>query len=128
MRAKFYLYLLLALIALGALYFLWLVLRALYTIFADVRQSRELDELAEALARKRADFRHQAEVRLKNGCEHDFDDACGALPHDVCGKCGIARERPEGPCDHHWQVEPGIIPRSTCKLCGEHFSPVTSRT
>lgn len=124
MKAGFFLYLFLGLFAILAGYGVWVVLRAFYSIFADIRTNRELDALAEQLANKRREKRLLEQQRLSNGCQHEFDDSGTALPKDVCVKCGIAREIPNGPCDHRWQIQKGIIPESRCTRCGEHYSGV----
>jgi hypothetical protein len=128
MRTQFFLYLGLGLSAILLGWFVWLVLKAFYSIFADLRTDRELSQLAMELAEKRRQGRLAAQARLNNGCQHEFDDALGALPPDVCRKCGIGRDPPEGDCDHSWQLLPGIIPESRCTKCGARFSsiPVTN--
>ncbi len=124
MRSKFFLYLALFLIALIVLYFLWLVAKAIYTILFDIWNDRELARLADQLAARRQERRLASERRLKNGCDHEFDDVLGALPPDVCRKCGLARELPAGPCDHVWRIQPGIIPESRCERCGERYTGI----
>jgi hypothetical protein len=124
MRTKFFLYLAIGLLLLIVGYFLWLVIKSVYTIFADARTYRELDKLAGQLAEKRRQRRQDLELRLQNGCQHEFDDALGALPPNVCRKCGCAKEPPAGECDHIWKVLPGIIPESQCQKCGQRFSGV----
>ena len=122
MRGKFFLWLFMGLIALAILYFVWMVLRALYLTFEDMWTNRELTRLADEYTEKRRRSSEEARQRLANGCEHDFDDQGGALPPDVCCRCGLAREKPSGDCDHQWQVQPGIVPRSQCTRCGVEFT------
>lgn len=126
MRSKFFLYLGLTLIALIVGYFVWMVVKAFYTIFSDYRSGVELDRLGQQLADKRQERRRMEERRLANGCDHEFDDLGGALPPDVCCKCGIAKVAPEGNCDHVWRFVKGIIPESTCEKCGKRYSGVTA--
>ena len=122
--AKFFFYLALGLLGLLALYFLWLVLKAFYSIIVDFQVNRDLDQLADELAAKRRERRERERQRLNNGCDHQFDDALGALPPNVCRKCGIERDPPSGDCDHRWKVQPGIVPESVCAKCGKVYSKI----
>ena len=99
-------------------YFMWMVLRAFYSIFDDVRTEKQLDDLATEYQDRRRERREAAAVRLENGCEHDYGDLLGAFAKDVCVKCGLSKEPPPGECDHHWQRVPGPIPGSRCEKCG----------
>lgn len=124
MRGKFFLWLLMGLVALALLYFVWLVLHAIYLTIEDLWRNRELGKLAVEYKERRQRNVLEAERRLDNGCEHDFDDQAGALPPDVCCRCGLARQKPPGACDHAWRVMPGIVPRSQCEKCHEEFTSV----
>ncbi len=126
MRAKFFLYLLVTLILLVVAYFVFMVVRAFHIVIVDFFKARELDRLSTELAEARARKHEEAEMRLKGPCQHLFDDDGGALPPDVCCKCGMAKVQPEGDCDHRWQRLPGIIPKSACTKCGQDYSSVTS--
>ena len=127
MRQKFFFILLLVLIAFALLYCVWLVLRSIYQLFADAHANRELDALAEELAKIREIERLANQKRLSNGCQHDFNNEIGAVPLGVCRLCGIAREKPAGDCDHRWRALGGIIPESRCEVCGEKYSGVAGR-
>ena len=122
MRQKFFFILLLVLIAFALLYCVWLVLRSIYQLFADAHSNRELDALAEELARNREIERLANQKRLSTGCHHEFNAEQGALPLGVCRLCGIARDKPAGDCDHRWRPMASIIPESRCEVCGAHFS------
>jgi hypothetical protein len=124
MRAQFFLYLLLFLVGLVVAYFLFMVLRAVYVTIMEVKTGRELDRLADEFSERREEQLRESQQRLDNGCDHDFGDDGGALPPNVCRKCGLARQRPPGDCDHHWNRVAGIIPQSACSKCGERFSGV----
>jgi hypothetical protein len=126
MRAKFFAILVAVLVASAVLYFLWLVIKALVSTIVDLKTSRNLDKLAAEYANRRRAQRQSAAERLQNGCEHYFNDAGGALPPNVCCKCGLAKERPATACDHVWRVVPGIIPQSRCEQCGMTYSSVPS--
>lgn len=103
-------------------WFLYAVGRALYTLFDDWRLGRELDEIQAQSASRREQKRRENEQRLDTGCEHDFDAGVFGMPPDVCGKCGLEREKPAGACDHQWRLVPGPIPSSRCEKCGKSFS------
>lgn len=121
MRGQFFAYLGLGLLALILIYCVWLVLRACWSVIADALENREMDQLANEYLARREVRRREEEQRLNNGCEHEYGHFLGALPDDVCGKCGLARERPLGPCDHVWRIVPGVIPESECELCHKKY-------
>lgn len=122
MRGTFFLYLAVMLLALLLLYGIWVVLAAFWTMWREARSNRELDQLAVAYAERRARRREEDASRLNNGCQHEYGHVLGALPEDVCCKCGLARQRPEGGCDHVWRICPGAVPESQCELCGKRYS------
>jgi hypothetical protein len=97
--------------------------RNMIGILDDWLHGRELHQLrAESEARRK---QRQAEdkARLNNGCEHDFDNPVFGLPPGVCGKCGLAKQRPQGECDHIWKLaEKGAAADSRCEKCGETYS------
>ncbi len=121
MRGAFFLWLLMGLVALAILYFILIVIQALYVTFQDMWTNRELTKLSDEYSERRQRLNVEAADRLQNGCDHLFDDRAGALPPGVCCRCGIALEKPAGDCDHVWQVQPGIIPSSKCRNCNEEF-------
>ena len=123
-RGSFFGLLLLGLLGLVVAYFIFMVIRSFVTIFSDMMTNRDLDRLAQEFSQKRKESAAAAERRLNNGCEHSFDDQGGALPPDVCSKCGIARTKPADECDHVWRVMPGVIPQSQCEQCGTKFNSV----
>jgi hypothetical protein len=105
----------------AVLYFVWLCLRDLFYHVRDWRHSRQFGDLrAQREARSRAMAEENAR-RLDNGCDHTFDSVFGALPPDVCAKCGLAKEKPPGDCDHVWRREKGLIPASQCEKCGKPY-------
>ena len=124
MRAKFFLYLLVGLIGLVFAYFVFMVFRAMYVTIMEIMRGRELDRLADEYSQRREQQSNEAQARLNNGCDHEFDDDGGSLPPGVCCKCGLASQRPEGDCDHAWIRSPGIIPQSACSKCGKLFCSV----
>lgn len=124
MRGKFFLYLLVGLIGLVVAYFVFMVLRAIYVTFMELKSGRELNQLADEYSHRRQQQLDAAHARLDNACAHEFEDDGGALPPDVCCKCGLARDRPDGECDHTWERLPGIIPQSACTKCGQKYSSV----
>ena len=124
MRAKFFLYLVVALLGLVVAYFVFMFLRAIYTVVSDYFTGRELDRLSVEFAEKREQQQREAQARLDNGCRHDFNDDGGAFPEDVCRLCGLAKTKPEGDCDHVWRRSPGIIPKSACEKCKATYSSV----
>lgn len=121
MRRQVFIFILIALVVAIVLYFLWMVLRALYTVFDDVRTEKQLNQLATEYKDRRQERRDAAASRLENGCEHDYEDLLGAFPHDVCVKCGLAKEPPPGDCDHVWRRLSGAIPGSRCEKCGVEY-------
>jgi hypothetical protein len=124
MRGMFFLWLLFGLIALAVLYFLFLVAKSFVVIAQDIWTNRELTKLADEYSDRRKRLKTEAVARLQNGCEHQYDDQAGALPGNVCCRCGLSKEKPPGDCDHVWRVLPGIIPRSQCEKCNQEFSSV----
>ena len=124
MRGKFFLYLLVGLVGLIVAYFLFMVLRAIYVTIMEIKTGWELDHLADEYVQRREQQVQESEARLNNGCTHEFDDEGGALPPDVCRKCGIEKQLPAGDCDHAWKRVPGIIPQSACSKCGKKYSSV----
>lgn len=121
MRGQFFLWLFMGLIALALLYFVLMVFKAFYVTFEEIWTNRELTKLASEYSDRRQRMSEEAQQRLNNGCDHAYDDQAGALPPQVCSRCGLAKEKPEGPCDHVWRVVPGIIPRSKCEKCDAEF-------
>jgi hypothetical protein len=105
----------------GILYFFWVALRDLVRYLLEARQNRQFDGMREYRLEREAVLREEQARRLDNGCEHLFDDQFGALPPDVCCRCGIAKQKPAGDCDHTWCREPGLLPASICVKCGARF-------
>ncbi|MBC8351334.1 MAG: hypothetical protein H8E66_05075 [Planctomycetes bacterium] len=109
------------------LYFLIQLGKTLLGMVSDRSLNKELDELV-----AHGDARRQARVetnekRLDNGCEHEFDGALGGFPPEVCHKCGLASEKPNGPCDHVWRAGEGGAPHSACEKCGRSYNPSNER-
>ena len=127
-RGTFFGLLVAGLVGLVVTYFLVMVVRAFVIVIMDIRTGRELDRLAAEFAEKRRQTAAEAEERLNNGCAHTFDDRGGALPPDVCCKCGLSRQLPSGNCDHVWRVLPGIVPQSQCEKCGATYCDVHEPT
>lgn len=121
MRGQFFGYLAIGLVLLFSIYLVWLVLAAFWSVFSDMLNNRELDQLADEYAGRRKERMAENSVRLENGCSHVFNDPLGALPNDVCMRCGLAKERPLTKCDHVWRILPDPIPSSECEKCGERF-------
>ena len=103
------------------LYFFWVFAKSIYHMFVDWRTSKSLDEMALAFDDKRREKLEQAEQRMNNDCDHDYEDLLHAFSPDVCVKCGLAKKRPAGDCDHVWRRVPGPIPGSRCESCGEMY-------
>jgi hypothetical protein len=107
--------------------FLFHLGKGLWGMFGDWRLHRELDEL-QADGNSRRQAREAAnQLRLDNGCDHDFDGALGGFPAGVCHKCGLEKEKPTGTCDHVWRPVDGPIPSSVCEKCGRSHSAATER-
>lgn len=87
-------------------------------MFQDWQAGREAAQLKQERARLAEQRQEENAKRLDNDCEHVFDDRYGALPPDVCSKCGLARDKPAGACDHIWRVIDGPTPSSQCEKCG----------
>ena len=121
MRAKLFQAIIGVVIVGAFLYFLWIFAKSIYHLFLDWRTSKSLDEMALAFDEKRREKLEQAEQRLDNDCDHDYDDLLHAFPPDVCVKCGLAKNHHAGDCDHVWRRVPGPIPGSRCESCGESF-------
>jgi hypothetical protein len=109
-------------LALGG-YLLYAFGRNMITILDDWLHGRELVDLRAESEAKRKQRQAEEKARLDNGCEHDFDTPVFGLPPGVCGKCGLAKQRPDGDCDHIWKLaEKGAAADSRCEKCGETFS------
>ena len=108
------------------IWFIWACLRDSFHFFADWRQSKQIGDLrAERETRQQASL--EANVRrLDNGCEHEYDTVFGALPPNVCSKCGLSKDKPTGDCDHVWKRQQGLIPASRCEKCGKQFGGVAA--
>ena len=116
-----------AMAAIGAvLYFVWLCLRDGFHFLVDWRQSRQIGDVRAQRQLRQAAVREENVRRLDNGCDHQFDTQFGALPPDVCCKCGLTREKPPGDCDHVWRREKGLIPASRCEKCGKSHGGVAA--
>lgn len=121
MRQNVFIFILIALVFGIVGYFVWMVLKAFYTVFDDVRTERQLNELATEYSDRRREKREAAALRMDNGCDHEYEDLLGAFPKNVCIKCGLNKELPPGPCDHVWRRMPSAVPGSECEKCGEIF-------
>lgn len=99
-------------------YLVWLVLKALYSVYSDWRLGFELDTIQQESARRQRERAEKNRERLQNGCDHWFELGSGALPRRVCRQCGLEADRPGEGCDHVWEVLPDPIPRSSCRKCG----------
>lgn len=124
MRGQFFAYLGLGLVGLVVFYALYMFFRAVYSVFADAWTNRELDKLAKEYTEKRDERKAADAKRLDPNCKHLYGDALGALPPDVCRRCGKAKQRPKGACDHVWRILPGPIPSSRCEKCDKNYSTV----
>ena len=124
MRGQFFAYLGMGLVGLIILYCVFAVLKAVYSVIADMMQNRELDKLAAEYSRKRDERKAYESTRLENGCDHKYGDPLGALPAGVCNQCGLAKDRPTGACDHVWRILPGPVPESQCEKCQKKYSTV----
>ena len=106
-------------------FFLFHLGKGLLGMFSDWRLHKELDTLeSEGESRRQAKVESDAK-RLDNGCSHDFEGGLGGFPPDVCPKCGLAKDKPNGPCDHVWRRAEGAIPHSVCEKCGKKYNAVT---
>lgn len=103
-------------------YFLWCVLRSFHDMYEDYQLGKELAVLRKEASARQQERRAREQARLANGCQHHFDNCFGALPDEVCCRCGIARTKPSGSCDHQWKIVPGPVPGSQCTLCGRVHS------
>ncbi len=111
-----------AMAGIGAvLYFAWVCSRDLFYHIVDWRQSKQFDGVRVQREARQRESHEENERRLANGCEHEYDTQFGALPMDVCCKCGLAKEKPAGECDHVWRREKGLIPASRCEKCGQQY-------
>lgn len=118
MRQNVFIFILIAIVVGIVGYFIWMVLRAFYSVYEDARSEKQLNELATEYQDRRRERREAAVARLDNGCEHDYEDLLGAFPKDVCAKCGIEKNIPPGDCDHQWERLPSAVPSSCCTKCG----------
>ena len=103
-------------------WFLFALGRSVFEMFQDWRLGKELDELQAQSASRREQKRRENEARLENGCDHDFETDVFGFPPNVCGKCGLEKEKPPGSCDHIWRAGTGAIPNSTCEICGKVYN------
>jgi hypothetical protein len=102
----------------GIIYFVWIVVTALYR---DWDMGRDVPQIqAESQARREQRIAAAAR-RLANGCDHSFGEAFAGFPPEACYKCGLERERPSGPCDHVWKLVPDATPYSCCEKCGKRY-------
>ena len=113
-------------VAVAAIYFVWLVIRTIYVIYTDRLLNEELEQLRSECEAKRKTAEEENAGRLENGCDHLFETALAGLPPDVCEKCGLAKEKPDGNCDHVWKRDPGLIPASRCQNCGMTYGGLTA--
>ena len=127
-RGAFFGLLAAGLVGLALTYCLVMVARAFWVVFTDIRDARELDQLAAEFAEKRRQTAVEDQARLNNGCDHVYEDQAGALPPNVCNRCGLAKKKPAGACDHVWRVLPGIVPQSQCEHCGKTYCTVHEPT
>ena len=104
----------------------WLVLKALWTVFSDWRLQGELKQIAADSKERRERRRGEKQKRLDTGCEHVFDGVASGLPPNTCAKCGIEREKPSGMCDHVWKRQEGPTPLSRCEKCGRQYRPTAT--
>jgi hypothetical protein len=124
MKQVFFLTMAGCLVAVVASWALYMLGRAIWQLVSDWRLGRELDEL-QAQSESRRQQRVQAQAqRLDNGCPHDFETLAVGLPPNVCGRCGLERDRPVGQCDHVWRAQPGPVPCSQCERCGKKYHPL----
>ncbi len=107
----------------GAGLFAWLVIRALYTMYADHRLDKQLTNLHEETQDLRIQREKENQARLDNGCDHNFGGGHGEFAANVCIKCGLERERPKGNCDHTWKRVDGNVLFSRCELCDKEYRP-----
>jgi len=129
MVKQYFLYSVLFLLVFGiAGYFLFHLGKALWSLLADRRLHRELDQLAAESEARRTARAEANRKRLDNGCQHAFDGALGGFPPGVCHKCGLAQDKPSGTCDHVWRAGEGPIPHSVCEKCGKTYKPAAERT
>lgn len=105
------------------IWFVWLLGKSLLQMYDDWQLEKELVQLAAESEAHREQRRKQNAQRLDNGCEHEFDTVGYGLPAEACCKCGLEREKPQGPCDHIWRTVPGGAPSSRCERCGKRHSP-----
>jgi hypothetical protein len=102
----------------GIVYYLWLVVSALYR---DWLMGRDVEQIQAESAARREQRRLEAARRLDTGCDHRFGEAFAGLPPNACHKCGLEQTRPPGPCDHVWTLVPDAVPYSYCAKCGKRY-------
>ncbi len=118
MRQYFFVGILVFGVLAGVLYFLWAILAALYH---DWAMGRGVKQIQAASAAQRAKREEEAAKRLNNGCDHAFGETFGGFPPSACHKCGLERDRPQGPCDHVWRMAEEATPCSYCEKCGKRY-------
>ncbi|MEO8499093.1 MAG: hypothetical protein ABI614_28850, partial [Planctomycetota bacterium] len=129
MGKQYFLIAMIAMIPAGLiLYFLLHLGKGLWGMVSDRQLHRELDELAAHGETRRQAREDSNQKRLDNGCPHDFDGALGGFPPNVCHKCGLASQKPNGPCDHVWRAGEGGSPHSACEKCGRRYNPSKERS
>ena len=120
---QYFLYAIALLIPVAILgWFLFALGKAFASLYDDWKLGKELDELQNQSPAQSRQLELGREQRLATGCAHEFDLAVFGMPANVCGKCGMEREKPAGSCDHVWRLGKGAIPNSYCERCGKVYS------
>ena len=120
---QYFLYAIALLIPLAILgWFLFALGKAFASLYEDWKLGKELDELQDQAASRHQQLQLGREQRLAKGCQHEFDLPVFGMPPNVCGKCGLEREKPAGSCDHVWRLGKGAVPNSYCERCGKLHS------
>ena len=126
MRRYFFLGILIVGVLSGLVYYVWLVVSALYE---DWSLGKDVKKIRAETERRRQQRAEENARRLDNGCDHLFGETLGGFPPFACRRCGLERQRPKGPCDHVWRLSKDSIPGAYCEKCGKKYvSPTVAGT